>query len=148
MVAPIAVGRYMPDKLIRVFLVDDSDAFRRSAGLYLARQPSCELVGVASSGDEALARVPVLHPDLVLLDIAMPGTNGLEVARRLKSQPSAPHVVMVTIHDDASYRVAAREAGADGFIAKSDFTLRVLDLLRDLAEGAKPPPVDFDSNAE
>jgi two-component system nitrate/nitrite response regulator NarL len=133
-VASIAVGRYMPDKLIRVFLVDDSDAFRRSAGRYLSQLRSCELVGMASSGTEALARVAALQPDLVLLDIVMPGMDGFEVARRLKSQPSAPHVVMVTIHDDASYRVAAREAGADGFISKTDFTLQVLTLLHEMAE--------------
>lgn len=78
--------------------------------------------------------MPALQPDLVLVDIAMPGIDGLEVARRLKSQPSALHVVMVTIHDDASYRVAAREAGADGFISKSDFTLQVLTVLHEMAE--------------
>jgi hypothetical protein len=83
-VASFAVGRFMPDKLIRVLLVDDSDAFRRSARRYACRT-------------------------------------------------------------DATYRASGREAGADGFIAKSDFTLRLVDLLRDLAEGDKPPPVDCDS---
>ncbi|HEY6930538.1 MAG TPA: response regulator transcription factor, partial [Thermoanaerobaculia bacterium] len=100
------------DKTVRIVLVDDSDAFRRSAGGYLTRQPSCVLVGTAASGVEALERVVVLRPDLVLLDIAMPDLNGLEVARRLKRIIPPPRVVMVTIHDDASYRLAAREAGA------------------------------------
>lgn len=130
----IAVAKLTSDKGIRVFLVDDSDAFRRSAGRYLSRQPSCELVGMASSGAEALDRVPALQPDLVLVDVAMPEMDGLEVARRLKAQPLPPHVVMLTIHDHANYRAAAREAGADGFISKSDFTLQFLALLHGLAE--------------
>jgi DNA-binding NarL/FixJ family response regulator len=122
------------DKRIRVLLVDDSDAFRQSAGRYLSRQPSCELVGVAASGDEALERVAALQPDLVLLDIAMPGLNGLEVARRLKRRAPAPHVVIVTIQDDANYRMAAREAGSDGFITKSDFTIQIVALLHELTD--------------
>ncbi len=129
------MGRYMPERLPNVFLVDDSDAFRGSAGRYLSQMCSCELVGSACSGVEALARVAVLHPDLVLVDIAMPGMDGLEVTRRLKAQRLPPHVVMLTIHDDANYRAAAREAGADGFIAKSDFTIEVATLLREVADG-------------
>jgi DNA-binding NarL/FixJ family response regulator len=127
------------DRAIRVLLVDDSDAFRQAAGRYLRHQALCNLVGTASSGDEALECVMLLQPDLVLLDIAMPGANGLEVARRMKSRLPAPRVVMVTIHDDATYRNAAREAGADGFITKSEFTVQILSLLRELAEPPREP---------
>jgi DNA-binding NarL/FixJ family response regulator len=130
----------MPGKLISVFLVDDSGAFRRSVGRYVSQQHSCDLVGTASSGAEALARVAALQPDLVLVDIAMPGRNGIELARRLKSQGVPPRVVMVTVHDDPAYRAAAREAGADGFICKSDFTVQFLALLHELAERADAGP--------
>lgn len=95
---------------------------------------------MASSGAEALARVPALQPDLVLVDIAMPEMDGFELARRLKSQGIPPRVVMVTIHDDASYRAAAGEAGADGFICKSDFTLQFLALLHELTERVDAGP--------
>ncbi len=124
---------------IRVLLVDDNEAFRASAGRFLSRQACCDLVGTASSGEEALARVGSIHPDLVLLDVAMPGLNGLEVTRRLKQSGDPARVVMVTIHDEADYRIAAHEAGADGFIVKTDFTLQVISLLRDLA-GAETGP--------
>ena len=119
---------------VRVFLVDDSESFRFSAGCYLARQASCGLVGVASSGEEALDRVEAARPDLVLVDVAMPGMNGFEVVRRLKREAAAPQVAMITVHDNAGYRHAAREAGADGFITKSEFTWQVLLVIRGVAE--------------
>ena len=130
----------MTPRALRVLLVDDSDAFRRSAGRYLSHQGNCELVGTASSGNEALQKVAALHPDLVLLGVVMPDMDGLEVARRLRSQSSPPRVVMVTTQDDALDRKSAREAGADGFITKSNFALQIIELLGDIAEKEEGNP--------
>lgn len=142
--ALVVVDKLKVGTTLRVFLVDDSDSFRRSAGRYLSRLGSCELVGTASSGAEALDCAAALRPDLVLVDIAMPEMDGLEVARRLKSQAVPPRAVMLTVHDDPRYRAAAREAGADGFIVKSDFTLQVVALLHELAQQGKEAPMRSD----
>lgn len=62
----------------------------------------------------------------MLMDLVMPGMNGLEATRRIKTQSGAPRVVILTLHDDLEYRAATKAAGADGFIAKSEFCTEVL----------------------
>ena len=87
------------------------------------------IVGRAASGSAALEQVAVLNPDLVLMDLAMPGMNGLETTRRIKAQPDAPRVVIMTLYDVAEYRAAARAAMADGFIAKSSIRSQLMPML-------------------
>ena len=138
--AAFPAGPHTPLELsrpVRVFLVDDSESFRVSAGCYLARQSACGLVGVATSAEEALDRLPESEADLVLVDVGLPGMSGFELVRRLKVRPNAPRVAVITVHDDAAYRDAARAAGAEGFIAKSEFTWQVLLVIREVAEGLR-----------
>jgi DNA-binding NarL/FixJ family response regulator len=122
------------DKCVRVFLIDDDEAFRVSAGRFLRRHASCELVGLAAWGEEALQGVAALGPDLVLVDTALPGVSGLEVTLRLKDLAAPPRVAVVTTHEGGSYCEAESKAGADGLIPKSDFTLQVMTLLHKIAE--------------
>jgi DNA-binding NarL/FixJ family response regulator len=77
-------------------------------------------------------REEALAPDLLLLDLELPGLDGLAVLRLVKARPAAPRVVVVTLHDHEPYRVAAAAAGADGFVAKRAFTTALGPLLRDL----------------
>lgn len=117
---------------LRILLVDDSWEFLGSVEHFLSTEPQLQVVGFASTGVEALEQVPLLHPDLVLMDLAMPKMNGLTAARRIKSQAGAPRIVILTVHNQPEYRQAAWDAGADGFIAKSDFGAQALPLIRDL----------------
>jgi DNA-binding NarL/FixJ family response regulator len=94
------------------------------------------LVGSANSGHDAIARAAELKPDLVLIDLAMPGLNGLETTRLLKAHAEAPRVVIMTLYDNAEYREAAREAAADGFIAKSAIRSQLFPMIASLF--AKP----------
>jgi len=117
---------------LRILLVADSQTFLDAAIHALTVDPRIEVVGSALSGQEGVALVNEKQPDLVLMDIAMPGMNGMDATRRIKSQPNAPRVVMLTSYDIERYRSAARTAGADGFICKAHFDSELLPLLETL----------------
>ena len=114
---------------LRILLVDDSPLFLAAAGHALATDSRLEVVGSALSGQEGVALVAQRRPDLVLVDVAMPGMNGMETTRRIKAQPNAPQVVVLTSYDQQHYRAAAKAVGADNFICKSDFDAQLLPLL-------------------
>jgi DNA-binding NarL/FixJ family response regulator len=86
--------------------------------LMLEAQGDVQLVGTATDGHHAVRRVAELAPDLVLMDLQLPGINGLEATRRIKARAQAPAVIMVTADDTPESRAAARAAGTDGFICK------------------------------
>jgi len=119
----------------RLLLVDDSAEFLESAEYFLQKQNNVEVIGRAVDGHRALDEVTRLAPDVVLMDIAMPGLSGLEVTRRLKARPSPPKVVLLTLYDIPEYRAAAVAVGADGFVSKADFCSGVLDVLSTLVQG-------------
>jgi DNA-binding NarL/FixJ family response regulator len=116
----------------RILLVDDSQTFLNAACHALAEDVRLEVVGSALSGQEGLALLAQKKPDLVLVDVAMPGMNGMEATRLIKAQPNAPQVVILTSYDLAHYRVAATAAGADHFICKADFDSQLFPLLETL----------------
>ena len=101
---------------VRVLLVDDSDSMIERAAAVL--MPACVVVGTAKNGTQALDVVGTLRPDVVVLDISMPGMNGLEVASALRHQGSSAAVVFLTIHDDQDFVAAAQEAGGTGYVVK------------------------------
>ena len=104
---------------IRAVIVDDSAFIVESLKLLFAQQECFEVVGVAESGLEAVQRVAEFRPDLVLMDIRMPGMDGLEATRRIKEQKEAPVVIVFTLEDGEGVRVAAKAAGADDFVTKA-----------------------------
>ena len=114
---------------LKVLLADDSEDFLAAADRYLAGQLCVEVVGHARDGAEAVARAEALKPDLVLMDIAMPRMNGIEATRRIKRLPDAPRVVMLSLHDNAEYQRHARAAGAEDYIAKSQFPHRLAEIV-------------------
>ncbi len=117
---------------IRTLLVDDSPDFLESAARFLSADPFIGIVGCALSGREAIQETDRLHPDLVLMDLGMPGINGLEATYCIRSQPDAPRVVILTLYDNAEYRAAAQEAGADGYVVKSEFGVELIPLIHSL----------------
>jgi two-component system response regulator AlgR len=118
--------------LRRILVVDDNPTFLAAVVSLLPTIEGIEVVGTAGSGREALERMAVLEPDLVLMDLAMPGMNGLEAARHLAALPRRPRVVLMTAHEDKAYRVAALKAGADGFLHKSELEDQLMPLIRTL----------------
>jgi DNA-binding NarL/FixJ family response regulator len=104
---------------IRVLLADDQALVRGGLRMILDAQPDLEVVAEAEDGRAALARVREHAPDVVLMDIRMPGLDGLEATRRLTGAPAAPKVLVLTTFDLDEYVYEAIRAGASGFLLKS-----------------------------
>jgi two-component system chemotaxis response regulator CheB len=118
--------------MVRVFVVDDSAFVRRALSRILEAQPDVRMVGEASNGADALERIPRVDPDLVTLDVAMPGLDGLQVLRGLLRWKPGLKVLMLSAHTSlgAEATVEALAAGAVDFIDKSAFNVMDLDTLR------------------
>ncbi|MFI5938476.1 response regulator [Actinoplanes sp. NPDC051494] len=125
---------------IRVFLVDDQELVRAGFAMILDAAPGIEVAGSAGSGAEALAalRRPAHRADVMLMDITMPGLDGIETTRRLLAGPAAPRVVMLTTFDTDKHLVAALRAGASGFLAKDAGPPDLLAAVRAAAAGGAP----------
>ena len=123
--------------LVRTLLVDDSPEFLGAAARFLATDPEIEIVGYALSARQAIEEVTRLHPDLVLMDVAMPEMNGFVATRQIKERPNPPRVIVLTLYDNDEYRAQAQAAGADGFVAKSEFGTQLLPLIHTLYQ----PPI-------
>lgn len=128
-------------KPIRLVLVDDAADFLRSACAFLERLPNVQVVGTATSGTEGVELAMRLAPDLVLMDMVMPGMSGFAATSFVKMRPKPPRVVIVTLHDYPEYRLAATAALADGFVSKSDFATGVPALIDALFAGSSSPGV-------
>lgn len=118
--------------IIRTLLVDDSPEFVDAAIRFLSLDPQIEIVGFTFSGQGAIEQVASLNPDLVLMDLAMPGLNGLEATRQIKAQKTSPRVIILTLHDNLEYRSASEAVNADGYIPKSDFGVQLLPQIHSL----------------
>ncbi len=104
-----------------VLVVDDQVIFRQVAREVVEATPHFELLGEAGSGEHALAAVAELHPDLVLLDVRMPGMDGIETAARLRSARPSPVVILISVEEAANLPRSAASCGAAELVRKQDF---------------------------
>jgi DNA-binding NarL/FixJ family response regulator len=121
---------------IRVLLVDDSPLFLASTARILAADPNVDIVGRVLSGQEALEQMGQVECDLVLVDLAMPDMNGLEVACRLRELARPPRIVLLSLDDTPEYRTAAAVC-TDGFVGKSSAATQLLPLIHSLFQTAQ-----------
>lgn len=105
--------------MVRVLLVDDHAVVRAGLKALLEATERVEVVGEASSGEEALEQVRTLEPDIVIMDLAMPGMGGIQATRRITELGLGAKVLVLTIHDEDEFLVPALNAGAAGFLNKS-----------------------------
>lgn len=105
--------------VIRTVVVDDHSLIREGTRQILEREPDLEVVGEASTGEEALDLIARLEPDLALLDLRLPDISGIEVAREVRERGSATRVVLLSAFDDEEYVVEALSAGAAGYLVKT-----------------------------
>lgn len=110
----------MAGRRLRVLVVDDNESVRRSISQILRSQADIEVVCEAVDGADAVRKIGEHQPDVVLLDITMPGMNGLEVAETIKVEFPSVHVLIVSQHDSRGFQWAALAAGVSGYIIKSN----------------------------
>lgn len=121
-----------------MLLVDDSDEFLAAASRWIAARTTLRLAGTARNGAEALDWLAGSPAALVLMDCFMPVLDGFETTRRIKSSEGAPWVVLLSVHEGSAMEQEAWAAGADAFLAKSDFASRLPELVRGLVAPVRP----------
>ena len=120
---------------IKVFMVDDHPILRMGLRNLLEEEADLEVVGEAGDGREAVKKVTELKPDVALLDISMPGLNGIQAARRLKTAAPETRVVILTVHQEEEYVSEALRAGASAYVLKDAAVNDLVQAIRAAAEG-------------
>jgi DNA-binding NarL/FixJ family response regulator len=120
---------------VRVVIADDHPTFRRGLAALLASVQDIDLVGEAVDGESAVEQSRVLNPDVVLMDLSMPGVGGVEATRRIVADAPSVAVLVVTMLDDDEAVFAAMRAGARGYVVKGQDTDDVLRAIRSVARG-------------
>ncbi len=122
-------------ELIRILLADDHALFREGLAGIIAAQPDMDVIGEASDGLEAVVKTLELAPDLILMDIQMPGCDGIEATRQIKKEMPGVTVVMLTVRDDDEKLFEALKNGAQGYLLKNIRSRELLDMMRGAVRG-------------
>jgi DNA-binding NarL/FixJ family response regulator len=120
---------------VRIVVADDHQVVRNGFAALLDTQPDFVVVGTASDGAEAVRVCRQVHPDVVLMDVRMPGTDGIEATRQLAGSETSPRVLILTTFDLDDYVYDALRAGASGFLLKDVTAERLFDAVRVVAAG-------------
>ena len=123
--------------MIRLLLVDDHAIVREGLRMLLGEVPDLELVGEAKDGPEAVTTAAALRPDVILLDLMLPGLNGIEVTRRILAQQPACRIIVLTTFADDQNVMAAMQAGAAGYLLKD---VLQADLVKSIHQAAQGEP--------
>lgn len=125
----------MTEEKTRILLADDHAMFRAGLRALLETEESIEVVGEAGSGDEAVDLALELRPDLVIMDLSMPGTNGLEATRRIAALDIGVAILVLTVHAEEEYLVPVVEAGASGYLTKNGADRDLVEAIGTVARG-------------
>src|SRR6516164_3852710 len=123
---------------VRILIADDHELVREGLRALLASRPAWEVCGEAADGVEAIEKAAELQPDVVLLDVSMPRLNGLEAAALIRRESPASEIVIVSQHDPAEMLPSALEAGARGYVSKSEVGSNLLSLIESMVQPASP----------
>ena len=133
---PAPAGR--PELMTSVALVEDSAPMRRNLERMLRRAPGVRCVCACASAEEALLQIPRHKPDVVLMDINLPGASGIDCTARLKLQLPAMQVIMLTVYEDTASIFSALKAGACGYLLKRSSPGEILDAVATVCSGGAP----------
>jgi DNA-binding NarL/FixJ family response regulator len=128
----------MQDEIKRLILADDHHLLRRGFRSLLGGEPDLEVVGEASTGQEAIEICRRLEPDLVLMDVRMPEMDGITATRQIKHEQAGVSVLMVTMHENPAYLLEALDAGAAGYVLKDTPADRLINAVRRTLDGESP----------
>jgi two-component system response regulator NreC len=121
--------------MIRVLIADDHAVVRAGLRMLISGQPDMEVVGEAADGPETLLRAQAAKPDVVILDLSMPGPRSTQTIERLLRLDPRPHILVLTMHDDPAYFRSAFLAGATGYVVKNAADVEVLTAIRVVHRG-------------
>jgi two-component system, NarL family, response regulator DevR len=120
---------------IRIMIVDDHEVIRLGMRAAFEAEPDMTVVGEASNGAEALAKIPVLDPQVILMDVRMEKLNGIEACREIKSRNPDVHILMITSYTDEDAMISSILAGASGYLLKHVSRADLLRFIRQVASG-------------
>lgn len=123
---------------IKVAIVDDDEGIRSSLVALIRRSPLCKLMGDYPDAETALKEIPRQPPDVVLMDINLPGMNGVECVRQLKALVPQVQVLMLTVYEDSDSLFNSLRAGASGYLLKRTASTRLLEAIREVNAGGAP----------
>ncbi len=122
---------------IRIVLADNHREYRQALAGWLTQKPDLAVVGEASSGDEAIKLAADLEPDVVVIDVVMPGTRGIDATRQIVEHRSSTRVLGLSLHAERAFVDRMMEAGASGYLLKDDDWEDVADALRSVVGGRR-----------
>ena len=122
-------------RTITILIADDHPILRRALRSLLEKEADFQIIAEAGDGEEAIQLADKLNPNMIIMDIGMPKVNGLEATRRIKAAHPDIAILVLTVHDDAEYIFGILEAGAAGYIIKSEFDEQILQAIRGVAAG-------------
>ena len=120
---------------IRILLVDDHTLMRTGVRMVLQAEPDMEVVGEAARGDEGVQMAIDLRPDVVLMDLSMPGIGGLEATRQIADASTGARVLVLTVHAEEEYLMPVLEAGGSGYVTKHSADTDLVEAVRVVARG-------------
>jgi DNA-binding NarL/FixJ family response regulator len=123
--------------MIRILIADDHAVVRQGLKQFLAETPDLMIAGEAQNAWETLAKVRDQEWDLVMLDISMPGQNGLEVLREIKREKPALPILIFSMFSEDEYAMASLKAGASGYLTKESAPVQIIEAIRVVAQGGK-----------
>jgi DNA-binding NarL/FixJ family response regulator len=124
---------------VRILIADDNQMIRRAMATLLSAEPEWEVCGEACDGTDTIAKSRELRPDLVLIDVRMPGKSGLETARTLRQEMPGIRTIIISDHDASLLLPAVREAGADGCVDKARVGSDLIPAIKSLGAGTGKP---------
>jgi DNA-binding NarL/FixJ family response regulator len=124
--------------LIAVAIVEDDPGIRRNLARFIGEAPGFRCAGLCASGEEALKVIPRAPPDVVLMDIQLPGMSGIDCTAVLKQKLPALRVMMLTVYEDSDAIFAALKAGASGYLLKRSAPARLIEAIKELHQGGAP----------
>jgi two-component system response regulator NreC len=123
--------------MIKIVLADDHRIVRQGIRVLLEAEPDLNILAEAKDGPEAISMVECLHPDILLLDLIMPGMNGLEVTKVVRERFPKTKVVILTMHANEAYVLEALQAGAQGYVIKDSSSEELMRAIREVAAGRR-----------